>query len=216
MSKYTFNDSDKEKIKQAVKAAEKETCGEIVPYFVNSSDDYNEASWYLSTLFGLATLIFLGLLSFMWMLPVRLTPLEISLFSVGLMTLGFLVPIVFPVSRRFIISKETQESRVQTRAMDAFLQEKVFETEERVGILIFISRLEHKVIILGDKGINEKVEPHDWEEILQIIINGIKSGEITEGLVEAIDKSKILLLKHGFKRKSSDFNELGDGLRLEE
>ena len=41
--KYTFTESEKEQVEQAVKDLETVSCGEIVPYFVGSSDDYAEA-----------------------------------------------------------------------------------------------------------------------------------------------------------------------------
>ncbi len=216
MAKFLFTEEEKERIREAVQDAEKETCGEIVPYFVNSSDDYNEASWYLSTIFGMIALLAIGISSYLWLLPFRLTPLEISLFTIGVMIAGFLIPVFFSPVKKMIISKTTQTERVQTRAMDAFLQEKVFETEERVGILIFISRLEHQVVVLGDKGINDKVKPEDWEQILSTIIKGIKENRIADGVVRSIEQSKEMLLENGFVRKSTDYNELSDDLRIEE
>lgn len=105
---------------------------------------------------------------------------------------------------------------VSLRAKEAFLNEKVFETKERVGILIFISRLEHLVIVLGDEGINEKLASKDWEHIVSLITEGMKKNQIGNGLVNAIDQCKHLLLQHGFARKASDTNELSNELRIKD
>lgn len=216
MAKYTFTDTEKEQVKQAVKDLETVSCGEIVPYFVNSSDDYAEASWYTAGIFGAGIASVLAVLSYLWLLPMRVTPLEISLLILGGFIIGFLIPLILPQSKRFIISKERQSERVSQRALQAFMNEKVFETEERVGILIFVSRLEHQVMVLGDEGISKKLKPEDWQHVVDEVVKGIKSNEIAKGMVSAIALCKDLLLEHGFVRKSIDYNELDDGLRIED
>jgi putative membrane protein len=214
--KYTFTDSEKAQVEQAVKDLETVSCGEIVPYFVGSSDDYAEASWYTSTLLSAFTVVIIGVLSYTWMLPFKFTPLEVSVVAFFAMLTGFLFPLIFSSAKRWIIPKERQLQRVNQRAMQAFLDEKVFQTEERVGILIFVSRLEHIVLVLGDEGISKKVDQADWQHVVEEIITGVKANEIGNGLVKAIALCKDLLLKHGFVRKSTDTNELHDGLRIEE
>ena len=39
------------------------------------------------------------------------------------------------------------------RAENAFLEEEVFNTTQRTGIMIFISFFEHEVIVMADRGI---------------------------------------------------------------
>lgn len=214
--KYQFTEEEKQQVAQAVKELETVSCGEIVPYFVSTSDDYSEASWYSSTLLTAFTALSIGILSYFWMLPFRLTPFEVSLIMFGALVVGFLIPILFPSTRRWIVSKRDQEARVNQRAIQAFLNEGVFKTQEHVGILIFVSRLEHMVVVLGDEGINEKVAHEDWQQVVNTIIGGIKGRKIGEGLVKAIGQCRDLLLKHGFVRKSTDFNELDDELRIED
>ncbi len=214
--KYTFTDSEKAQVEQAVKDLETVSCGEIVPYFVGSSDDYAEASWYTSSLLSAFTVVIIGVLSYTWMLPFKFTPLEVSVVVFAAMLVGFLFPLIFSSAKRWIIPKERQLQRVNQRAMQAFLNEKVFQTEERVGILIFVSRLEHIVLVLGDEGISKKVDQADWQHVVEEIIIGVKTNEIGNGLVKAIALCKDLLLKHGFVRKSTDTNELHDGLRIED
>lgn len=214
--KYTFTESEKQQVEQAVKDLETVSCGEIVPYFVGSSDDYAEASWYVSTLLSGFTLVLVGVLSYTWMLPFRITPMEVAIVAFVALVIGFLFPLLFPQAKRWIIPKERQAQRVRQRALEAFLNEKVFETEERVGILIFVSRQEHMVLVLGDEGISRKVQIADWQTVVDEVVMGVKANQIGEGLVKAIGICKELLLKNGFVRKSTDTNELDDGLRIED
>lgn len=215
MKKYLFTDQEKENIKAAVKALEKESCGEIVPFFARSSDSYEEASWRVASILGAGGLVVVGALSFSWNLP-SITVLEICIGIIGLMILGYLIPLFFPVLKRLILSKERLLEGVERGARDAFLSEKVYATEEKVGILIYVSRLEHIVIVIGDEGINQKVSPEDWNQVISFITQGLKKKEIGNGLVRGIDHCKKLLLNNGFIRKESDFNELSNELRIKE
>jgi putative membrane protein len=162
------------------------------------------------------TVVLIGVLSYTWMLPFRFTPMEVALVTFAAISIGFLFPVIFPSSKRWIVSKDRQAQRVNQRALQAFLNEKVFETEERVGILIFVSRLEHMVLVIGDEGISKKVNQTDWQHVVDEVIIGVKNNQIGGGLVKAIGLCQALLLKHGFVRKSTDTNELHDGLRIED
>ena len=216
MSRYHFTDQERENIKLAVQDLEQETSGEVVPYFVPSSDKYEEASWYSSAVVGLFTLVVIAFMSYTWALPVQLTPIDTSLIVIGLMLVGFLTPIVFPFTIRWITSRETLEQRVYQRAIEAFLEEGIYKTKDKIGVLIFVSKLEHKVIVLGDEGISSKVSSDDWQIIVDTVVKGIKRKEIGEGLTAAIGKCKELLLSHGFNTRSDRPNELSDDLRLGE
>lgn len=212
---HIFSEGEKAQVEQAVKDLEKVSCGEIVPYFVSASDDYVESSWYLGLVLAGLTSLTIGLLSYTWLLPFRVTPFAVSVIILGVMVLGFLLPFMISSLKRFVISKEKMQLRVQQRATQAFLAEGVFNTEERVGVLIFVSQLEHQVIVLGDEGINAKVQLEEWNKVVAHIVDGIKQKEIANGLVNAIAACQELLLKNGFVRKSTDFNELSDGLRTD-
>ena len=94
------------------------------------------------------------------------------------------------------------------------LNEEVFKTIDRTGILIFISAEEHKVVVLADSGINAKVQHSDWDHIVELIVDGIKTEQLTEGIVNGINECKKLLLHHGFVVREDDTNELSDDIRI--
>jgi putative membrane protein len=216
MSKYTFTEEEKQAIEQAVKSLETRSCGEIVPYFVRSSHDYPEVPWRLAALSGFAMALLLAGMSYSWLLPFRIDVFWACIAVAALMLLGYFLPFIFPAIIRAMVPEDERLDHVKSRAKDAFLDEGVFNTEERVGILIFISKLEHEVLVLGDEGISKKVEPHEWQEVVNEVVGGIKRKQIGDGLVHAIAKCEGLLLAKGFVRKSTDTNELHDGLRIGE
>ena len=113
------------------------------------------------------------------------------------------------------ISDNKIKNNVLTKARDAFLQEEVFNTKQRTGILIYISKFERLIEIIGDSGINAKIESNDWENIVDLVQKGIKNGNTANGLIQAINSCKILLLENGFKVRKDGANELSDKIRVE-
>lgn len=213
-TKFKFSDVQKDNIKAAVADLESESSGEIVPYITHRSDNYEEARWKSALLLSLFGAIVLGVLSYSWMLPFAVTPLEDAIFIAVLMAIGFSIPLVWPASVRFLVSEERRHIRVMHEAETVFLEEEVFNTVDRTGVLIYISELEHEVVVLADSGINKKVTPKDWEVVNQLVVEGIKKGKVDEGLVNAIKECKKLLLENGFTVRSDDSNELSDDLRI--
>ena len=69
--------------------------------------------------------------------------------------LGFLAA-SWPPLRRALAGREAMARAVRRAAEAAFTREGVFETRDRTGILIFLSLLEHQVVVLPDTGIAAK------------------------------------------------------------
>ncbi len=217
---YILTEEEKQKIQLAVEKAEKKTSGEIVPYLVQQSDVYWEAFFKSSLFFNIFTILFFftiyelqnfGILSIWskWNNFLTISHMSISIFIATIF--GFVICYI-PFIKRFFTGKYTIENRVYKRAMQAFLEKEVFKTKNRTGVLIFISLLEHRVVVLGDSGINQKVSKEDWEEIVRIVIEGIKNKTFVSGIIKAIEKSGELLEKSGLAISKEDINELPDSI----
>jgi putative membrane protein len=104
--------------------------------------------------------------------------------------------------------------RVASRAEVAFLEAQVFATRERTGILIFISLFERGVVILGDEGINARVEQAEWDGMVAALTAGIRSGRPIEALEDAIRDCGELLASRRVERRADDVDELPNALRM--
>lgn len=102
-----------------------------------------------------------------------------------------------------------------------YVAERTFErlgmtkTALRNGVLLFIASEENNFVILGDKGIDEKVPPSFWDEIAKNLTLRFKNGEFTEGIVETITAAG-QQLKTYFPRAEDDLNELSDDIDISE
>jgi putative membrane protein len=214
--KHLFSEADMNRVKAAVAGAEQNTSAEIVPYVVDRSDDYEEAEWRSGALFG--SLVLAGVLTEHFMtaswLPIDFAVVLFLAFASFLF--GMALAKLSSPAKRLFAGKALMERRVGARASQAFMEEKVFETRGRTGILIFISVLEHEVVVLGDEGINAKVQQSEWQDIVATVVKGIRSARAADGLVEAIAACGLLLERTGVKRDRDDSDELSDNLRVRE
>ena len=112
-----------------------------------------------------------------------------------------------PALKRRLINPAEIDEEVEEKAMISFLENGLHSTRDRTGILILISLFEHRVYVLADRGINEKVPAAAWDEIVATITEGIKAGRTCDALCLAIERCAELLEKN-FPVKKDDANEL--------
>lgn len=210
-----FSSEELERIKKAVHDAESKISGEIVPVFVEKSGFYNIAI-YRAALLGAAA-VFLLIIIFDRYVPSLAVYDPVFIFTfvmiggfIGALKAYFINPV-----KRLMLNQNHLDQATRKRAETAFLEEEVFNTRQRTGILIFISFFEHEVIVMADKGISKVVDQKEWDTLVRIIIEHIKKGKITDGIVSAIGRCGDILLEKGFVITPDDVNELGDELRLE-
>lgn len=208
-----FSKEDLAEIEAAVKAAERSTSGEIVPCAVGRSDEYPEAVWRAAALGAMAAALLAALLHEalgVWGGAIVLWLALPALVGGGV---GYLFAALVPAVKRLLIPEDVLAQRVAARATSAFVEHEVFATAERTGILLFLSVFEHRVLVLGDAGINAKVEQHEWDEIVAAVAAGIRAGKPGRALAEAIGRCGDLLHRRGVELRPGDVDELPDRLR---
>ena len=207
-----FSEQDLEAVRQAVAAAEGETSGEIVPFVVDASDAYEGTLWKgtaIGALGAAMTAAVAHVAAGLW----GGGALWIALPAAAGGALGFLLTALVPAVKRALVPSDVLERRVRRRAAVAFLEEEVFSTEDRTGILLFLSLFEHRVVVLGDAGINARVGEDEWEAITDAIAAGIRAERPGPALVEGIGACGRLLSRRGVEIQPEDRNELRDDLR---
>jgi putative membrane protein len=214
---FSLSADDQQRISRAVAEAERRTSGEIVPYVVARSGTYEAAIWRGGVLFALIALA--GVLLFLqfyagwgW------TWLHTGWGSASVMlaagVVGAALAAYVPGLKRLLIRQAEIERTVHLRAMQAFVEEEVFNTRERTGILLFISLFEHWIEVEGDSGINKLVTDEDWVHVVECVRDGIKRGDFAGGLIEGVGLCGALLEKSGVEIRADDTNELSDAVRI--
>ena len=216
--KQRLNEKDLERIKAAVKNAEEKISGEIVPVLVERSGDYLIAL-YKGSLIGAAfTFVSMVVLDRFVINDAVNTlfydPVFILLVVILGGVLGAVVPYFSDPVKRLLVARRYQDLVTRQCAENAFLEEEVFNTRQRTGIMIFVSFFEHEVIVMADKGISKIVDQKQWDEIVRDIIQDIRNGRLVEALENGIKQCGDILLEKGFRKTVDDVNELRDDLRV--
>lgn len=209
-----FSEQDRKRIADAVREAEQRTSGEIVPYVVGRSDSYPEAWLRAGSLLGFLALFLFALADLGTDLWLPFGYAESGIIVVLAFGLGALLAFAVPAVKRLFVPGGMMQQRVDERATLAFLEEEVFATRDRTGILIFLSLFEHRVRILGDSGINAQVKQEEWDEIVRLLADAMRNGAAAEGMLEAIWKCGQLLERRGVEIRPDDTNELDNRVRF--
>jgi putative membrane protein len=215
--KELFSPEEKQRIEAAVSQAEAQTSGEIVPFIIADCGRHEVAVWRAAVVFTIAaaaTVLLIFRFYHGWGLAWLHTGWGASVVLLGAALLGGVVAELIPAVKRFFAGPRYLDRRVHQRAMQAFVEEEVFNTRSRTGILIFIALFEHRIEILGDSGINEKVDIDDWAEIVLHLRESIIKGDLPDGLVRAIEECGDLLERSGVAVHDDAPNELSDAVRL--
>ncbi len=208
--KKMFTQEEFAQIKTAVVEAEKTTSAEIVPVFFESCGSYTDTFWksgiLFATLWSFCYLMYYNFSAHTWGLSLQ------YFFMMQMVSgiVGVTAVYIFPFWRRLLIDRVEVKNKIRDVAYKVFLQEEIFNTKERTGMLLFMSFFEHEAVILGDEGINKKVSPEVWEGILAQLTGGMKKGEKTTAIIQTIQSMGNLLKQYPIK--PNDTNELRDDL----
>jgi putative membrane protein len=216
--KNRFSESDLQRIKSAVKEAEDKISGEVVPVIVERSGFYTVANYKAAVILASLVYAFMIILDRYIISSASNTlfydPLFIFVVVVAGGIVGAILPNYIEGLKRLLISQAQLDVSTRMRAENAFLEEEVFNTRQRTGIMIFISFFEHEVMVIADKGINKVVDQKEWDNIVRGLISKIREDKVVEGLELAIKRCGEILLEKGFTKSADDINELGDDLRI--
>ena len=97
------------------------------------------------------------------------------------------------------------------RARKIFEKLGMTKTKRRNGVLIYFSLADRQFVILGDRGIHEKVEKEFWDEAASEMNVLFKEGRFMEGMRSGIRRIGGKLALH-FPWEKGDVNELSDAL----
>lgn len=96
-------------------------------------------------------------------------------------------------------------------AVDTFNRLKMYQTEARNGVLIFIAPSARAFAIIGDKGIDAAVGKDFWQQEKGLLQECFRNGQYCEGVCKVIGQIGEKL-KSFFPWQTNDQNELPDEL----
>jgi uncharacterized membrane protein len=109
---------------------------------------------------------------------------------------------------RVHIEEHTEKSPLD-RAQEVFFELHMHETQDRNGVLFYVSVVDKKFAIIGDEGIDKLVEADFWDCTKDVVISNFKEGNYKKGLINGILRAGERLKKY-FPFQSHDSNELSN------
>jgi putative membrane protein len=194
---------DQHRVRDAIKAAEATTAGEIVCVLARASSDYMSYATAWSALIALIMPWFLIALT-------NFSVHEIFLAQIVIFVVLFLI---LSESPRFLIPRAARRAEAHRAAMEQFMIRGMARKQNRAGVLIFVSLAEHYARIVADDGIASKVRQSVWQDAIDALLDRAGNGEMAEGFVIAVEKCGKVLAEH-FPPETDVKDELPDRIYL--
>ena len=216
--------NDRQRIGEAVKAAEATTDGEVMAISAGQSDSYHDVAlqWAVLGIFLVLALqaavpghfipVLDGALRGGWgdAWPTWfLLTAQLVLLAVVFLLLTFAFK---PLALRMALTPtSTKARRVRRRAVLLFRASIESRTATRTGVLLYLSEAERRAEIVADAAIHAAVPDETWGEAMALLLEAIRDDRAGDGMVAAIGAIGRVLAEH-FPRTGTDPNELPDRL----
>ena len=189
-------------ISNAIRAAEQRTSGQIVCVLAHASSEYAHVPILWAS--ALALLAPWPLIHFTEWSVQRIFLLQIATFIVAAFAFSWM-----PL-RLALVPRVVRRARAHRAALEQFVMRGISRTENRTGVLIFVSLAEHYARIIADEGIAQKVHSSEWQAAIDALTSHMSAGRIAQGFTAAIERCSAVLAAHAPPDGSP--NELPDRL----
>lgn len=202
-----LSEEEHARVSQAVKQVERDTSGEIHCVVCRQSDDYFLAAGFVLACMAMGVTFLISWLSFRFWFDVgavTLTLIQVVAFGAGLIMIRF-----WPALCLRLVPKSVRYRRAHANTVRQFLAHNIHATENRTGVLVFVSLAERYAEIIADSGLSAHIDQAEWDRIVGALTTGVSQGRIADALIEAVQQSGVLLIRH-YPAGPEDRNELPD------
>jgi putative membrane protein len=210
-----LSESERATISRRVADAEARTGAQIVAAVVERSDSYPELPWKAFALAasGGALVAVLAILRRPALDAVH-GALLVALAALGAGAVLALAAAFLPPVTRALLDAQRAEGEVRQHAQGLFLRHQLFATKRRVGVLLLASRLERRVVVLADVGVEARTGPRELRSVVDAMTPALRGGRTADAFAAGLDALEALLAERGLAGPAPD--ELPDELVEEE
>jgi uncharacterized membrane protein len=101
-----------------------------------------------------------------------------------------------------------------TRAKEIFFKNKMNETNQRNGVLVYVAVNDKKIAIYADQGIYEKMGIEFWYTQVQEMTTHFKAMNYITGISTVVSEIGMALQNHFPFDRATDTNELSDEIMI--
>jgi putative membrane protein len=197
-----LSEADAREVEAAIGRVEAQSAAEVVVAVVPLSHEY----WRGRVLLALAWALAAGF-AFLWLEPWR-EPALVLLVEVVVGGAAYVLSGWGPWRRWLVLGVEAERA-VHARALQLFAERGLHGTRGRTALLVFVSELERRVVLLGDRSLNDELGQRGWDEQVELLLQHIRAGRARQGLLEVLEQLAPRLASIA-PRAEDDVNELPD------
>ncbi|HEY6080533.1 MAG TPA: hypothetical protein VIW29_17085 [Polyangiaceae bacterium] len=176
-----LSDADAREVEAVVVRVEAKCSAELVVAVVPRSDDY----WRMRVMLAIAWALAAGF-AFLhfepWREPALALGLEL-LTGVLVFALSGWAPLL-----RLLVPKAATERAASARAFQLFAERGLHATRGRTALLLFVSELEHRVVMLGDHAIHAELGQSGWDSYVALLVEQLKRGQAKAGIIQVLEQ----------------------------
>ncbi len=98
------------------------------------------------------------------------------------------------------------------RAYEIFQGLKMYETDARNAVLVYVAMKDRQLAVYGDENIHKKVGEAFWNEEVQKMLHHFNRSNYAEGIAQIVDEIGEALAQHFPYDENGDKNELPDDI----
>jgi putative membrane protein len=117
----------------------------------------------------------------------------------------------WPALRRRLTPPAVTTRRVHTATLEQFMALGLHRTRDRTGVLLYVSVAERRAEVFADDGIYAKAPHEVWDQVVGLLIEGLKGGSPVNGFVSAVQRTGEIL-SACLPPRDDDANELPNDL----
>lgn len=202
--KFNLNQTDLKKIESQIVHFEEATGAELLVAVTKSSCDYQGPKLRFTIMAAILSSFVVSIFfhfehNYMW-------PVVFAVFTTLYSVIAHL-----PFLTRWITGHEEMEEETYKKAMLTFFTKGTSKVNHKVTALIFISLLEHKIQVLVDEKLKEKISETDLKELIELMKKEFKKNQFADGISASVKRFEERVLKEfGAKVSEASPNELSN------
>jgi putative membrane protein len=194
-----MDSDDRNAIAAAVAQAERLTSGEIVVVIDRAASSYRSVPMVLALVLSLLV---------PWPLLALTMTSAPRIFLIQLICAALLMAALLWYGRggRFVPGF-VKRGRAHDVALREFTARGLTQTRRRTGVLLYIALQERYAEVVTDIGIEGKVGPETWRDIVAALLDAARQERLREGLIDAVGALGVVLAQHA-PPTADDIDEL--------
>ncbi|CAN7696687.1 TPM domain-containing protein [Bosea sp. LjRoot9] len=183
-----MDSDDRDAIAAAVAQAERLTSGEIVVVIDRAASSYRSVPMVLALVLSLFV---------PWPLLALTMTSAPRIFLIQLICAALLMAALLWYGRggRFVPGF-VKRGRAHDVALREFTARGLTQTRGRTGVLLYVALQERYAEVVTDIGIDDKVDPETWRNIVAALLDAARQERLREGLIDAVGALGRVLAQH--------------------